>query len=99
MRLTDVQIAAIREATAEVFGPEAQVWLFGSRVEDSKRGGDIDLLIRPGDPPPWPSMIGCSESFAFLEYSNAGWASAGSMSLSNTVQAPALSSKSLRKRE
>jgi predicted nucleotidyltransferase len=50
MRLTEDQIAAIREATAEVFGPEAQVWLFGSRVKDSKRGGDIDLLIRPGDP-------------------------------------------------
>lgn len=46
MRLTENQIAAIREATAEVFGPKAQVWLFGSRVDDRKRGGDIDLLIR-----------------------------------------------------
>ena len=47
MRLTPNQIAAIHEAVAEVFGGGAQVWLFGSRVDDNKRGGDIDLLIRP----------------------------------------------------
>ena len=47
MRLTPAQIAAIRHATAEVYGEQANVWLFGSRVDDSKRGGDIDLLVRP----------------------------------------------------
>ena len=45
MRLTPAQITAIRNTTAEVFGEQANVWLFGSRVDDSKRGGDIDLLI------------------------------------------------------
>lgn len=51
MRLTQDQIAAIHEAVAGVFGDRAQVWLFGSRVDDNKRGGDIDLLIcpQPGD--------------------------------------------------
>ncbi|MES9883902.1 MAG: nucleotidyltransferase domain-containing protein [Sedimenticola sp.] len=47
MRLTKRQIAAIRQATQEVYGDNSQVWLFGSRVDDSRRGGDIDLLIRP----------------------------------------------------
>ena len=47
MRLTADQIAAIKQTSAEIFGDTAQVWLFGSRVDDRKRGGDIDLLIRP----------------------------------------------------
>ncbi len=47
MRLTDQQVDAIKRAAAEIYGEAAQVWLFGSRVDDRKRGGDIDLLIRP----------------------------------------------------
>jgi predicted nucleotidyltransferase len=45
MRLTDQQRAIIRATVVETFGSGADVWLFGSRVDDSKRGGDIDLLI------------------------------------------------------
>ena len=45
MRLTDRQHAIIRTTVTETFGAAANVWLFGSRVDDSKRGGDIDLLI------------------------------------------------------
>jgi predicted nucleotidyltransferase len=48
MRLTDAQADAIRTAAADVFGEDAEVWLFGSRTDDTRRGGDIDLLIRPG---------------------------------------------------
>ncbi len=45
MRLTAEQVAIIKEATAEVFGDEVGVRLFGSRLEDDARGGDIDLLV------------------------------------------------------
>ena len=45
MRLTPQQQSAIRTAVAETFGEDTNIWLFGSRVDDNKRGGDIDLLI------------------------------------------------------
>jgi hypothetical protein len=45
MRLTDQQRSIIRTTVTETFGATADVWLFGSRVDDNKRGGDIDLLI------------------------------------------------------
>ncbi len=45
MRLTAQQQATVRATVAETFGSDAQVRLFGSRVDDSRRGGDIDLLV------------------------------------------------------
>ncbi len=45
MRLTPSQITAIRHATAQLVGDSARVWLFGSRVRDDARGGDVDLLL------------------------------------------------------
>jgi predicted nucleotidyltransferase len=45
MRLTPSQIAAIRTSTALLAGDAARVWLFGSRVRDDARGGDVDLLL------------------------------------------------------
>ncbi len=45
MRLTEYQINAIIENTKSIFGKNSKVYLFGSRTDDKKRGGDIDLLI------------------------------------------------------
>lgn len=45
MRLTDQQRLQIRNAAARVLGEQAEVWLFGSRVDDTARGGDIDLYV------------------------------------------------------
>ena len=45
MRISCREIAAIKELAKACFGAEAVVYLFGSRVDDGKRGGDIDLYI------------------------------------------------------
>jgi len=45
MRLNQHKIDTIKRATAEIFGKEADVRLFGSRVDDAVRGGDIDLMV------------------------------------------------------
>ncbi len=50
MRLTEHQQKVIRKATKDVFGSSATVRLFGSRVDDSLRGGDIDLLVECLEP-------------------------------------------------
>ncbi|MCM8624903.1 nucleotidyltransferase domain-containing protein [Accumulibacter sp.] len=44
MRLATTEQSAIREAIHAVDG-EAAIYLFGSRVDDAARGGDIDLLV------------------------------------------------------
>ncbi len=45
MRLKEFQLSAICQSFRELFGSEDHLWLFGSRVDDAKRGGDIDLYI------------------------------------------------------
>lgn len=43
MRLKPNEIEAIKTAAADVFGAGVVVRLFGSRVRDDLKGGDIDL--------------------------------------------------------
>ena len=45
MRLRPHELEAIRTAARDVFGATATVRLFGSRVRDDLRGGDIDLFV------------------------------------------------------
>ncbi|PKL18905.1 MAG: DNA polymerase subunit beta [Spirochaetae bacterium HGW-Spirochaetae-5] len=45
MRLTEFQRKKIVDAIMTQFGSEAEIYLFGSRVDDNKKGGDIDLLV------------------------------------------------------
>ena len=44
MRLSEFEIDAIKKSIYHL-DPEAEIFLFGSRADDSKKGGDIDLLI------------------------------------------------------
>ena len=46
MRLNQFEIDSIKKITSKVFGNGSKVLLFGSRVDDDLRGGDIDLYIQ-----------------------------------------------------
>jgi len=50
MRLTSKEQKMILHIANRFFGSKTQVILFGSRVNDHIRGGDIDLLILPNKP-------------------------------------------------
>lgn len=61
MRLLPEHINLIRATAAEQAGSGARVWLFGSRVDDAARGGDVDLLVEipvpVADPAPLAARI------------------------------------------
>jgi predicted nucleotidyltransferase len=44
MRLSEYEVDVIKQSVYTI-DPAASVYLFGSRVDDSQKGGDIDLLI------------------------------------------------------
>ncbi len=44
MRLTNYEIKMIKKAFKEIFD-NGKIYLFGSRVDDTQKGGDIDLYI------------------------------------------------------
>lgn len=44
MRISAKEVAIIKNKTKDIFG-EVVIYLFGSRVDDEKKGGDIDLYI------------------------------------------------------
>lgn len=47
MRLSAKHRDLITAVLHEKFGAGSRIWLFGSRVDDTRRGGDIDLYIEP----------------------------------------------------
>ena len=50
MRLSAAQTQLIVHCVRQQFGADAQVLLFGSRLDDTARGGDVDLLIESEAP-------------------------------------------------
>jgi hypothetical protein len=57
MRLTAEQVNAIRRIASEEAGAESVVRLFGSRLDDTARGGDIDLLLEVTYPVDNPALF------------------------------------------
>jgi predicted nucleotidyltransferase len=57
MRLSPDQITSIRELTRQLGGASARVWLFGSRVHDGARGGDVDLMLDLDSPVAEPAQL------------------------------------------
>jgi len=48
MRLTEFEQKMIKKAFLETY-KEGSIYLFGSRVDDTQRGGDIDLYLVPAE--------------------------------------------------
>ncbi len=46
MRLSEFEKMSIKKSFEETF-EKGKIYLFGSRVDDTKRGGDIDLYLIP----------------------------------------------------
>ncbi len=57
MRLSAPTRSVIRKTVRSVLGPSATVRLFGSRADDSARGGDIDLLVESATAIDQPTLV------------------------------------------
>lgn len=57
MRLSPAHIDALKRLVAETAGPKARLRLFGSRLDDAARGGDVDLLLELVEPVAEPAML------------------------------------------
>lgn len=62
MRLTEDQVKTIRRLASEVAGEQARVRVFGSRLDDEARGGDLDLMLELPDPVDNPVLMAATLS-------------------------------------
>ena len=49
MRIKPEQTRLITDCVHRHLGDVARIWLFGSRVSDAQRGGDIDLYVETAE--------------------------------------------------
>lgn len=57
MRLTSQQTQAIKQLATQIAGEHARVRVFGSRLDDHARGGDLDLMLELPDPVANPALL------------------------------------------
>lgn len=57
MRLTETERRTIREVVSDLTGGRARAIVFGSRLDESARGGDIDLLVDSPVPVDEPARL------------------------------------------
>ena len=57
MRLNPKQISSIQTAVASVTSDVIAIRLFGSRLNDNARGGDIDLMVDLKNPVEHPALL------------------------------------------
>ena len=62
MRLTGDQVEAIRRLAIEVDGDQVRVRVFGSRLDDAARGGDVDIMLELAEPVDNPALLAAQMS-------------------------------------
>ncbi|GMT49131.1 MAG: hypothetical protein IEMM0008_0670 [bacterium] len=45
MRLKKDELKWIKILSKKYFGTDCNIWIFGSRVDDTQKGGDIDIFV------------------------------------------------------
>ena len=64
MQLTPDKTQAIRQRIHNHMGEHARIRPFGSRVDDSRRGGDADLCVEPETAPNLTARLRCRSELA-----------------------------------
>lgn len=62
MRLTTEQIQSIRDLVRLMAGDQARVRVFGSRLDDTAHGGDLDLMLELPQPVDNPALMAAKMS-------------------------------------
>lgn len=57
MRLTQAQIQNIRKLVQQIIGNQVSIRVFGSRLDDTVHGGDLDLMLELPEPIDNPALI------------------------------------------
>lgn len=62
MRLTDYQTQFIRHLAHQMAGSQSRVRVFGSRLDDTAHGGDLDLMLELPEPADNPALLAAQMS-------------------------------------